>query len=60
MIRLHPIYMLTTIIKKEKNGNATGFFFSDKNSLYLVTNKHVICGEDFKEPIIKRITGPSH
>lgn len=52
----HPIFTLTTIIKIGKDRSATGFFFSDKDSLYLVTNKHVIYGTDFKEPLIARIT----
>ena len=52
----HPIYTLTTIIKITKDCSASGFFFSEKDKLYLVTNKHVIYGTDFKGPVIKRIT----
>ncbi|MDR0373898.1 MAG: serine protease [Nitrososphaerota archaeon] len=39
---LHPIYVSTTIIKFGHCSSATGFFFSENNETYLVTNKHVI------------------
>jgi S1-C subfamily serine protease len=48
----HPIYTSTTIIKISETYSATGFFFLDRDRLYLVTNKHVICGEELKEPKI--------
>jgi len=44
---IHPIYLVTTVIKYSDKKIATGFFFSDKGKLYLVTNKHIIYGKDF-------------
>lgn len=40
--------MLTTIIKYGTK-SATGFFFSEKEQLYLVTAKHVIYGSDYTQ-----------
>lgn len=50
---VHEIFFATTIIiglsKNEPIKKATGFFFTnDGNTLYLVTNKHVIYGKDFE------------
>lgn len=63
MSNLHPIYLLTTIIKYGKS-SATGFFFSEKEQLYLVTNKHVIYGSDYSQettvPKISYITLTLH
>jgi len=60
IVFLHLAYLLTTIIKTGKKGNATGFFFEDKGRLYLVTNKHVIYGKNFAtesaKPIVNQIT----
>ena len=49
---IDPIHLSTTLISryldKESKGNATGFFFqSEQGSIYLVTNKHVIYGDNF-------------
>jgi len=49
MPNLHPIYLLTTIVKYGKK-TATGFFFSDEGVLYLVTNKHVIYNSSYSQP----------
>lgn len=48
MTSVHPIYLLTTIIKYGTK-TATGFFFSDKDQLYLVTNKHVLYGTTYAQ-----------
>jgi hypothetical protein len=48
----HPIYTSTSIIKISETYSATGFFFLDKGTLYLVTNKHVVYGKEFEEPQI--------
>ena len=45
----HPVYTFTTIIKITENHSASGFFFYEKDKLYLVTNKHVIYGKDFAQ-----------
>lgn len=47
-----PIFITTTIVNCyggiTPKGSASGFFFqSDPGSLYLITNKHVIYGEEF-------------
>jgi hypothetical protein len=56
----HPVYTFTTIIKISQDHSASGFFFSENDNLYLVTNKHVIYGEDFAQssvqPKIKQVT----
>lgn len=56
----HPVYTFTTIIKITQNHSASGFFFSENDNLYLVTNKHVIYGEDFaqscSQPKTKQVT----
>jgi len=58
---IDPIYLSTTLIHRfvanKSKGNATGFFFQSKQgSIYLVTNKHVIYGNDFyKEEAIPEI-----
>ena len=63
MSSLHPIYILTTIIKYGTK-SATGFFFFDKGILYLVTNKHVIYGESYSQkeavPEIESVTLTLH
>jgi hypothetical protein len=56
----HPVYTSTTIIKTDRNHSASGFFFSENANLYLITNKHVIYGEDFAQssaqPKIRQVT----
>jgi len=60
---IHPIYTATTIIvgllRERERCSATGFFFSDnEQNLYLVTNKHVIYGDEYyrnPEPQINQI-----
>jgi V8-like Glu-specific endopeptidase len=52
----HPVYTFTSIIKIDEKHSASGFFFLDKEHLFLITNKHVIYGKDFAEPKIKQIT----
>lgn len=54
MVSVDPIYITTTIILRFKDktslGNATGFFFEDKQkNIFLITNKHVIYGEKYYE-----------
>lgn len=54
MPTVDPIYVTTALIIELRNekpkGSATGFFFmDDEQNLYLVTNKHVICGERYYE-----------
>jgi len=51
-LSVDSIYLSTTLVRKffgnEFKGNATGFFFQSKeNAIYLVTNKHVIYGDNF-------------
>lgn len=55
MRALDPIFGATTILKttrgSESVSSATGFFFSVKDETrYLVTNKHVIYGDDYASP----------
>lgn len=56
-----PTYLSTTLIHRffgnESKGNATGFFFQSKRGGdYLVTNKHVIYGDNFfKEDAVPEI-----
>jgi len=51
MNTIDPIFITTAylvMLKEDKEkGSATGFFFSDSQNLYLVTNKHVIYGEKY-------------
>jgi len=52
MVGIHEIFTATTIIvgllSGERKTSATGFFFSDdEKNVYLVTNKHVIYGDDY-------------
>ncbi len=54
MLSIEPIYLSTTLIgrylDKESKGTATGFFFRSKQgSVYLVTNKHVLYGDNFSD-----------
>jgi hypothetical protein len=49
-----PIYLSTTLVRRfsgnESKGTATGFFFqSQQGPVYLVTNKHVIYGDNFSD-----------
>lgn len=54
IVGVHPIFTSTTIITSMSHGlerdTATGFFFSENSSIYLVTNKHVIYGENYDSP----------
>jgi len=63
MSNLHPVYLLTTIIKYGKK-SATGFFFLEKERLYLVTNKHIIYGANYSQqsptPKIEYVTLTLH
>ncbi len=51
MAKVDLIFLTTTIIhcinRDKKVGNATGFFFSFNNQVFLVTNKHVIYGDNY-------------
>lgn len=52
MTGIHEIFTATTIVvgllNGEQKNSSTGFFFSDdKKKVYLVTNKHVIYGDDY-------------
>lgn len=51
MNKIEPIFLTTTFIERFKddkeNGSATGFFFAHNESIFLVTNKHVIYGDDY-------------
>jgi len=52
MVGIHQIFTATTIIvgslDGERKTSATGFFFvDDEKNMYLVTNKHVIYGDDY-------------
>ena len=54
MPSVDSIYLSTTLVRRfsgnESKGNATGFFFQNKQgSVYLVTNKHVIYGDNFSD-----------
>lgn len=50
--------IITRLLNGQQRGCATGFFFSDNESLYLVTNKHVIYGDNYEngQPAIDSIT----
>jgi hypothetical protein len=58
---LTPIWTATSIIMRFSNyqskGSATGFFYANNSDLYLITNKHVIYGNDIEHgnPIIDTI-----
>jgi len=51
MNKVEPIFLTTTYIERFKNGtecgSATGFFFAHNDSIFLVTNKHVIYEDDY-------------
>ncbi len=51
MVEVESIFLTTTIIQRLKNNNrigtATGFFYTKENRIFLVTNKHVIYGNEF-------------
>jgi len=51
MHKVEPIFLTTTFIERFKDGSergsATGFFFTHNESIFLVTNKHVIYGNDY-------------
>lgn len=54
MPNIDALYLTTTRILRfnddTSRGNATGFFFEDnQNNLFLVTNKHVLYGENYFE-----------
>jgi len=54
MPSVDSIYLSTTLIEmfsnNEPKGNATGFFFQNNQGLvYLITNKHVIYGNNFSD-----------
>jgi hypothetical protein len=55
---INPLWVSTSIVTSLLNGQqkgcATGFFFSNNERLYLVTNKHVIYGDNYAQgqPII--------
>lgn len=61
MPSLNPIWTATSIVRCFSNGqsigSATGFFYVNNGRLYLVTNKHVIYGDDYEhgQPIIDTI-----
>lgn len=63
MVGIHEIFTATTIIAglfdKKQINSATGFFFSDtEKNIYLVTNKHIIYGNNYAtstNPIIDQI-----
>lgn len=68
---INPIWITTTILTRLSNGQqkgcATGFFFSEDQHLYIVTNKHVIYGKNHQnsQPLIDAIklnlhTNPSN
>jgi hypothetical protein len=51
LVEISSLWITTTILTRlsnsEQRGCATGFFFADSGNLYLVTNKHVIYGNNF-------------
>lgn len=51
MKKVEPIFLTTTFIERFKDGkekgSATGFFFTHNQSIFLVTNKHVIYENDY-------------
>ncbi len=54
MASVDSIYLSTTLVHRfsgnESKGKATGFFFQSKQGpVYLVTNKHVIYGDNFSD-----------
>lgn len=62
MAEVDSIFLTTTIINSlfnsNKCGTATGFFYALNDKVYLVTNKHVIYGDQFAnetaEPIVNK------
>ena len=56
MVTIGQFYTTTTILsrisKGREVGSATGFFFSDNENVYIVTNKHVIYGENYGQNTI--------
>lgn len=63
MADVEPIFLTTTIIHRMYDGNnlgtATGFFFTKNDKIYLVTNKHVIYGDQFSSkdavPVVNKL-----
>lgn len=55
--KIDQLFFTTTLIKEiSENGETplgTGFFYQNKNNLYLVTNKHLIYGEDYNKDFVK-------
>src|SRR6266567_5502084 len=51
-MNVNELFLSTSILhlfnESQPIGSATGFFYSNKKGRYLVTNKHVIYGEDFQ------------
>ena len=51
MEEINPIFLTTTIINRLRGetalGTATGFFYLKEKKVYLITNKHVLYGENF-------------
>ncbi|MCJ7762390.1 serine protease [Candidatus Bathyarchaeota archaeon] len=62
MPEISPLWATTTIVIQLSNGqqigSATGFFFSNNEHLCLVTNKHVIYGDNYArgQPVIDSVT----
>lgn len=58
-VSVDPIFLTTTMIKRfsksKHTGSATGFFFTKNEKIWLVTNKHVIYGDQFAEEDAKPI-----
>jgi hypothetical protein len=61
LVEVSSLWVTTTILTQLSNGQprgcATGFFFTDSGNLYLVTNKHVIYGNNFThaQPMIDAV-----
>ena len=53
-VEVNELYLTTTIIRRIRGsstiGCATGFFYEDNSRLFLVTNKHVIYGDNYSIP----------
>lgn len=53
MPNIDPFHLATVFIEmfndKARIGSATGFFYSEDDKLYLITNKHVIYGDKFQQ-----------
>ena len=51
MTSVEPIFLITTLIKRFKGlnslGTATGFFLVSEDKVWLVTNKHVLYGDNY-------------